>query len=73
MILPTLPVDFGNADEDGAIRLGTRATISFMERESLKFFVGMQVNISDGELLARADVTMRNGMWVAVVREWLEL
>lgn len=72
MTLPILPVDFNSADQDHAVRLGTRATLAYLNKESLQLHEGMEVLISDDELSARAKVTMRDGMWVAVVWEWLE-
>lgn len=57
---PHIPVDFGNCDADGAVRLVTRVK------------EGLAVLLTDGELNATARVTMRDGMWVAVIVAWLD-
>lgn len=72
MTLPILTVDFNSADEDYAVRLGTKATQALLNRESLQLHEGMRVLITDDELAARAEVKMRDGMWVAVILEWLD-
>jgi len=72
MKLPILPVDFNSADQDQAVRLGTRATLAYLNKESLQLREGMEVLITDDELLARAEVAMRDGMWVALIKEWLK-
>ena len=66
-----IPVDFNNADEDYAVRLITRGTLDFLRTNSIELSEGMEVTITGDELLARAVVTMRHGMWVAVIDRWL--
>jgi hypothetical protein len=65
-----IPVDFNNADEDEAVRLVTRGTLDFLRANAIELFEGMDVTITDGEILADAVVTMRHGAWVAVVGRW---
>jgi hypothetical protein len=66
-----IPVDFNNADEDHAVRLVTRGTLDFLRTNSIELSEGMDVTITDDELLAHAVVTMRHGTWVAVIDRWL--
>lgn len=68
--LPVIPIDFNTADEDGAYRLHLPVVTEFLQANGLEFHEGMEVEITDGELLARARVTYREGIWVAVVLEW---
>jgi len=65
-----IPIDFNNADEDGAYRLHLPVTSEYLQANGLELHEGMEVEITDGELLARARVTYREGIWVAVVVEW---
>lgn len=69
--LPLIPVDFGNCDEDGAVRLVTRGAQEAIKSQGLIFREGLPIKISDDELSGLAHVTFREGMWVAVVDEWL--
>jgi hypothetical protein len=66
-----IPVDFNNADEDYAVHLVTRGTLDFLRTNSIELSEGMDVTITDDELLAHAVVTMRHGMWAAVIDRWL--
>ncbi len=71
-MLPILPVDFNNADDDCTVRLVTQATRAFLDQESLQLYEGMDVLITDEELTARAEVRLRDGVWVAVIQGWLD-
>ncbi len=66
-----VPVDFGNRDEDGAVRLITRGTIDHLRSQGIELSEGMPILMSDGELTAEGTCTQRNGMWVAVVSQWI--
>jgi hypothetical protein len=66
----TIPVDFGNAEEDGAVRLNTRGTLQHLQSASLALSEGLQIAMSDGELVAEGTCVWRDGIWVAVVTGW---
>jgi hypothetical protein len=66
-----IPVDFGNCDPDGAVRLITRGTVKAIEDAGVTLQEGVEVFLTDGELRASGKVTMRDGMWVALVSNWL--
>lgn len=68
----TLPVDFGNCDADGAVRLTTRGTLDTLAKASLQLREGMEVCLSDGELFAEGVVSFRDGMGVAAVIRWTD-
>jgi len=73
MNLPTsLPVDFGNADEDGAVRVMTRGTLDYCKAHGIVFSEGMKIRMSDGEITAEGVVSQREGFGVAIVQKWLE-
>ena len=65
-------VDYGNADPDGAIRLGTRGTESDLSRLRIELVEGMLLNMSDGEIKSIGVVSRRDGYWVAVITKWLD-
>lgn len=71
MIPNPVPVDFGNRDEDGAVRLVTRGTIEYLKSQGISLSEGMPILMSDGELTAEGTCTYREGMWVAVVTRWV--
>jgi hypothetical protein len=66
-----VPVDFGNRDPDGAVRLSTRGTVEHLVAHGISLSEGMPITMSDGELTAEGTCTHREGMWVAVVKRWL--
>jgi len=66
-----MPVDFNNRDEDGAVRLITRGTLSWLKEHALLLSDGQPIRITDGELIAEALVKERNGYWVATVVGYL--
>lgn len=68
----TLPVDFGNCDADGAVRLMTRGATNALEEASLQLYEGMEIYLSDGELSAKGSVSLRDGMWVATIIQWMD-
>jgi hypothetical protein len=69
---PRLPVDFGNRDPDGAVRLTTRGTEAYLAENAVSLHEGLEIDMTDDELLAEGHVTMRDGMWVAVLDRWIE-
>jgi len=66
-----VPVDFGNADEDGAVRLTTVGTVEHLQSRGTVLAEGLPIVMSDGELTAEGHCTRRNGMWVAIVSRWV--
>ena len=62
-----IPVDFGNADEDGAVRLVTVGTVEHLRFHSIELSDGMKITVSDGELTAGGTCTKRDNMWVVLV------
>jgi hypothetical protein len=69
---PRLPVDFGNRDPDGAVRLTTHGVDQYLAEHALSLCEGLEVEMTDDELLAEGHVTMRDGMWIAVLERWIE-
>jgi hypothetical protein len=69
--LDPIPVDFGNADEDGAVRLCTRGTLEYCKDRDIIFSDGMKIVMSDGELTAEGVVFQRGGLWVARIQKWM--
>lgn len=67
---PTIYADFGNADEDGAVRLTTAGTCEALRREGIRLRDGLEIQLSDGEVIATGVARFRNGIWVAVVQRW---
>jgi hypothetical protein len=65
-----IPVDFSNADEDGAVRLVTQGTLQYCQDHGIEFVDGLTIVMSDGEISAEGIVSRRGGCWVAVVRKW---
>jgi hypothetical protein len=66
-----VPVDFGNRDEDGAVRLVTRGTIEYLKSHGIILYEGLPILMSDGELVAEGICTQRQNMWVAVISQWV--
>lgn len=67
-----IPVDFGNADEDGAIRLVTRGTLEYCKDHGIVLSDGLSIAMSDGEIMAEGVVSRRGGFWVATVKRWMQ-
>jgi hypothetical protein len=65
-------VDFGNCDEDGAVRLSARGTIKHLRVHGIQLAEGEVVRVSDGELLAEGRCTLRRGMWVVENCAWIQ-
>jgi hypothetical protein len=65
-----VPVDFGNRDEDGAVRLVTRGTVEHLKSHGIMLSEGLPIVISDGELTAEGTCTQRQGVWVAILSRW---
>lgn len=66
-----IPVDFGNCDPGGAVRLVTQGAIEALEAKKIQLVEGLDVILTDGELTATGTVTLRMGIWVAVISKWL--
>lgn len=64
---PQIPVDFNNADEDGAVRLITPGTTEFLASHQIVLAEGLQILMTDGEIFAKGIVTRRRGFWVAAI------
>jgi hypothetical protein len=70
MMNPPVPVDFGNRDVDGAVRLITRGTLQHLESRGITLSEGMPIVMTDGELTAEGTCTQRQGIWIAVINRW---
>jgi hypothetical protein len=68
---PTIPVDFSNADEDGAVRLVTQGALEYCKDHGIVLSEGLKISMSDGEIAAEGILSQRGGFWVAVVHKWL--
>ena len=66
-----IPVDFANADEDGAVRLVTRGTVEHLAAQGIALAPGLVVVMTDGEVVAEGRCELRDGQWVAHVTKWL--
>jgi hypothetical protein len=58
--------DFGNSDEDGAVRLNCDGTFADLARMGLSFSEGQRVWLTDHDIETNGTVTFRNGIWVAI-------
>jgi hypothetical protein len=67
----SVPVDFGNRDEDGAVRLVTRGTVEHLRTHGIVLSEGLQILMSDDELAAEGICALREGIWVAVITRWM--
>ena len=67
-----VPVDFGNRDDDGAVRLNTRGTVEHLQRSGTKLADGLSITMTDDELVAEGTCTLRDGVWVARFDKWIE-
>jgi hypothetical protein len=65
-----IPVDFGNRDDDGAVRLVTRGTTDYLRSHGIVLSEDLKVRMSDGEITAEGTCKLREGMWVAIVGWW---
>jgi hypothetical protein len=57
--------DFGNSDEDGAVRLVTDGTLADLERLNISLAEGQIIWLTDNDMEMTGTVTFRNGIWVA--------
>ncbi len=66
--------DFQNSDPDGNIRLNTYGTKQDVERLNIKFELGLEIVVSDGELETDGIVKFseKEKIWVAEI-EWNKL
>jgi len=67
-----VPVDFGNRDDDGAVRLNTRGTVEHLQRHGIELVEGLGLTMTDDELVAEGTCTLRDGIWVARIEKWIE-
>jgi hypothetical protein len=58
--------DFGNSDEDGAVRLVTDGTLADLKRLEFSLAEGQRIWLTDHDVEMTGTVTFRNGMWVAI-------
>jgi hypothetical protein len=58
--------DFGNSDEDGAVRLVTDGTLADLERLNISLGEGQVIWLTDNDVEMIGTVAFRNGIWVAV-------
>lgn len=67
-----VPVDFGNRDTDGAVRLNTRGTVEHLQQKGIELTEGLGIKMTDDELVAEGTCTLRDGMWVATIDRWVD-
>lgn len=67
----SLPVDFGNCDEDFAVRLNTRGVADALQKNGIQLHEGQEITITDDELTAISITSLRDGIWVAKIIRWL--
>jgi len=67
-----VPVDFGNRDEDGAVRLVSRGTTEHLRTHGVELVEGLRITMSDGELTAEGLCSRRQGMSIAVIERWVK-
>lgn len=65
-----VPVDFGNCDQDGAVRLVTRGTVEHFKRHGIMLSEGLRITMADDELTAEGTCTLRDEVWVARIDKW---
>ncbi len=58
--------DFGNSDEDGAVRLVTNGTLADLKRLEFSLAEGQRIWLTDHDVEMTGTVAFRNGMWVAI-------
>lgn len=63
----SVPVDFGNADEDQAVRLTTRGVLEHLEEHNVALAEGKKITMSDGEITVEGICEFRDGIWVAKI------
>lgn len=61
-----ITVDFGNSDQDGAVRLITNGTKADIERMKLVLIEGQQIWLTDNEVEMKGTLTLRDGIWVVI-------
>ena len=69
--IPTVRVDFQNADEASRVRLNTAAALADIQRQQLALAAGLELLLVDAELGAKARAVFSDdeGIWVAEV-DW---
>lgn len=70
-LAPILFADFNNADSRGRVRLNCAGTISDLRAKNMGLREGLEVVLSDGELVAEGTVlwSREEAIWVAVI-DW---
>ncbi|MBN9118320.1 MAG: hypothetical protein J0I06_04020 [Planctomycetes bacterium] len=71
MPIPSLLVDFNNADPQGRVRLNCVGTIEDLARFGVRLVDGLRIIVSDGELEADGEVMYSTDehVWVAKI-DW---
>ncbi|WP_036139551.1 hypothetical protein [Luteibacter sp. 9135] len=64
-------VDFNARDEDDAVRLAWRNERRAIDGTIVPMSEGMEAYITDDEVAAIGRVTLRDGIWVVIVSQWL--
>jgi hypothetical protein len=54
------------------VRLVTRGTVEAIKAAQTLLQEGLEVLLTDGEINATGRVTMRDGIWVAEISNWLD-
>jgi hypothetical protein len=72
--IPTVRVDFQNADEAGRVRLNTAAAIADIQSQQLELESGRELLLVDAELSAKGRAVFSDDerIWVAKV-DWDEV
>jgi hypothetical protein len=62
-------VDFGNADQDGAIRLITNGAIADVERLGIILIEGKKIWLTDNDVEMIGTLSFRKNIWVVIPDE----
>lgn len=69
--MPSFQVDFNASDDDGAVRLGGGSERQAIDGTIVPMCEGQEAYITDDEMAAIGQITLRDGIWVVVVSRWL--
>jgi len=58
--------DFGNCDEDGAIRLVTSGSLGDLQRMNISLLAGQLIWLTDYDVEVMGKAAFRNGAWVVI-------
>lgn len=64
-------VDFNARDDDDAVRLSWSNDRQAIDGTVVPMTEGLQAYITDDEVAAIGRITLRDGVWVVVVNQWL--